>query len=290
MTTGQRNTNPDYKSAIRARCAPVSRLVALGVRSPVRVIASLLLLSACSSSPSPEQLQETLVKHPEILYSVVRAHPQEFIRVLNSAALASRDAQAESDAKAFQAKIDSEFANPKHPALAGHVSLGPENAPITLVEYADFQCPYCRAERETVAEILREYAGKIRFVVKQMPLDSHPQAMSAALMFEAVAQQGSTPAIRYFDAMYTEQDRLGEGRAFLEDAARRAGADVQQARRDAASDAISARVLADLDEARRFGFNGTPGFLINGVALEGAYPKTAFEQIINRQLAALGVR
>jgi protein-disulfide isomerase len=261
----------------------------LGVRSPLGPVAAILLLVSCSSSPTPEQLQETLVKHPEVLYAVVRAHPQEFISVLNSAALASRDAQAQGDARAFQARIDSEFADPKHPVLAGHVSLGPENAPITLVEYADFQCPYCRAERETVTEILREYAGKIRFVIKQMPLDSHPQAMRAALMFEAVAQQGSTPALKYFDTMYAEQDRLGEGRAFLEQAARRAGADVPQTTRDAASEGIRTRVLADLDEARRFGFNGTPGFLINGVALEGAYPKTTFEQIINRQLAALGV-
>jgi protein-disulfide isomerase len=245
---------------------------------------------ACSSSPSPEALQATLVQHPEVLYAAVRAHPKEFIKVLNAAAQQSQGELAAQSTKAEQARIDAEFKNPKVPSLAGHVALGEPNAPITIVEYADFQCPYCRAERATVEEVLKEYAGKVRLVIKQTPLDIHPQAMGAALMFEAVALQGSMPALRFYDELYANQERLKEGDRFLQAAARKAGADVARAMRDAKSDSARALIRADLDEAQRFGFNGTPGFLINGVSLEGAYPRSAFEEIINRHLTALGAQ
>jgi protein-disulfide isomerase len=245
---------------------------------------------ACSSSPSPEALQATLVQHPEILYAAVRAHPKEFIQVLNAAAQQSKGELAAQSASDERARIDAEFRNPKVPSLAGHVVLGESNAPVTIVEYADFQCPYCRAERATVEEVLKEYPGKVRLVIKQTPLDIHPQAMGAALMFEAVALQGSMPALRFYDELYENQGRLKEGGSFLQAAAKRAGADVPRAIADAKGDSARAMIKADLDEFQRFGFNGTPGFLINGVSLEGAYPRSAFEQIINRHLAALGAQ
>lgn len=231
-----------------------------------------------------------LVQHPEVLYAVVRAHPKEFIKVLNEAALQSQGELLAQSTKDEQARIDADFRNPKVPSLAGHVTLGEPGAPITIVEYADFQCPYCRAERATVEEVLKEYAGKVKLVIKQTPLDIHPQAMGAAQMFEAVALQGSMPALRFYDALYEDQGRLKEGDSFLQSAARKAGADVARAVRDSRSEAVKALIKSDMDEAQRFGFNGTPGFLINGVSLEGAYPRSAFEQIINRHLTALGAQ
>jgi protein-disulfide isomerase len=253
-------------------------------------LACTLALPACSRSPSPDELQATLVQHPEILYAVVRAHPAEFITVLSTAAQQSKGQLAAQSADNEKNRIDAEFRNPKTPSLAGHVTLGPQDAPVTVVEYVDFQCPYCRAERATVEEVLKEYAGKVKLVIKQTPLDIHPQAMGAALMYEAVALQGSMPALRFYDELYTNQERLKEGDSFLRAAAQKAGADVGRAERDAKGDSAKAMIRADLAEAQRFGFSGTPGFLINGVSLEGAYPRTAFEEIINRHLAVLGAQ
>ena len=98
------------------------------------------------------------------------------------------------------------------------------------------------------------------------------------------------PALRFYDELYSTQERLKEGESFLRSAAQRAGADVARAERDAKGDSAKALIKADLAEAQRFGFSGTPGFLINGVSLEGAYPRSAFEEIINRHLAVLGGR
>jgi len=251
---------------------------------------SLSAVVSCTTEPSPQQLQAVLVAHPEVLYAVVRAHPAEFVAVLNKASEAS---QLERQANATQAearRIDENFAQPKTPDLADHVALGVADAPVTMVEYADFECPFCRAVQPTIEAVLQKYRGKVRLVIKQTPLDAHPRAMPAALMFEAVAHQGTGPALRFYDELYANQDRLKlDGDRFLVAAVRHAGANATLAVRDAQSSASRAAVARDLDEFKRFGFTGTPGFLINGVSLEGSVPESAFDQIIDRELTALHI-
>jgi protein-disulfide isomerase len=166
------------------------------------------------------------------------------------------------------------------------VYFGSPTAPVTIVEYTDFECPYCRQEHPVIVELFKRYGDRIRLVVKNMPMPFHPRAMPAARMFEAVAMQDASKAPKFYDVMYDQQERLiAEGDRFLEETVQSLGLDVARARRDAASDAVTARIAADVAEARRFGIHGTPGFLVNGVLLEGAYPAEAFEHIIDRQLA-----
>ncbi|MFL5617321.1 MAG: DsbA family protein [Gemmatimonadaceae bacterium] len=165
--------------------------------------------------------------------------------------------------------------------------FGNPSAPITIVEYTDFECPYCRQEHPVIVELFKRYADRVRLVVKDMPMPFHPRAMPAARMFEAVAMQDASKAPKFYDVMYDHQERLiAEGDRFLEETVRSLGLDLSRARRDAASDAVTARISADVAEARRFGFTGTPGFLVNGVLLEGAYPVETFARIIDRQLAS----
>ncbi|MGN6392439.1 MAG: DsbA family protein [Gemmatimonadales bacterium] len=244
-------------------------------------------LGACS--PSPEQLRAAVVQHPEIVLAAIEAHPEAFISALRKAA-AKTTAAAESP-EAERRRLDSAFAHPHVPVITRRAVLGNPSAPITIVEYSDFQCPYCRAEREVLVQLMREYGDTLRLVVKQTPLQMHPMAMPAALMYEAVARQSPMAAYRFYDDVFEHQERLtSEGATYLTAAARAAGAGPARAAADAKSPAIRAVVDADLDEGRRFGFTGTPGFLINGVALMGAHPIGDFEEIINRQLAQASQR
>ena len=238
---------------------------------------------ACTRDPSPEALQRTLSAHPEVLAAAIKAHPSEFMQAVNAAFQSSQAAQQQAAAD----KLESQFRHPLTPALADRVSLGSPSAPVTIVEYTDFECPYCRKSVAVMHELLARYPGQVRLVVKQTPLEMHPNAMPAALMFEALARQGGDKAFKFYDLVYTEQERLEkEGQRFVEDAARRVGANVPQALRDQQSDAVRARVAADMAEGQAFGFSGTPGFVVNGVALEGAHPVTSFVPIIDRHLAA----
>src|SRR3954471_10634491 len=249
---------------------------------------ALLLLSGCTAQQSPEQLKSTLSEHPDILYAAIRAHPQEFVTLLDSVARATSSARQVSSAHAEELRIDAEIAHPKQPDLTRGVFFGNPSAPITIVEYTDFECPYCRQAHPVIVELFKKYGDRMRLVVKDMPMSFHPRAMPAARMFESVAMQNAAKAPAFYDAMYDHQERLvAEGDRFLEETVRTLGLDVARARRDAASDAVTSRISADVAEGQRFGFSGTPGFLVNGVALEGAYPIETFSRIIDRQLAAL---
>lgn len=245
------------------------------------------VLTGCS--PSPDQLRDELVKHPEIVLAAIEAHPEAFISALQKAA--SRTAAAADTPEAQRQRLDEAFAHRQVPVITRRAVLGNPSAPVTIVEYSDFQCPYCRAEREVLVQLMREYGDRLRLVVKHTPLQMHPLAMPAALMYEAVARQDPMAAYRFYDDLFTHQDQLqAEGERYLTVAARAAGVDSSRARADAGSAEVRAVVAADLEEGRRFGFTGTPGFLINGVALMGAHPIGDFEQIINRHLAQASSR
>jgi protein-disulfide isomerase len=250
------------------------------------------ILAGCGRrSPSPDELREMLIAHPDILYSAIRAHPAEFMLVVQGAARTAQGQNAAITARDDSMRIESELLHPKHPVIERRAVLGNPAAPITIVEYTDFQCPYCRQERDVLADVIRRYGDSVRLLVKQMPVTQlHPHAMDAALMFEAVARQDPMKAYRLYDDLYANQEQLGrEGQRYLEAAVGRLGVDSAKALEDQRSAEVRAIVDADLKEGERFGFTGTPGFLVNGVSLQGAYPLEAFVRLIDRQLAARAV-
>jgi protein-disulfide isomerase len=245
-----------------------------------------LVLAACRSrTPSPDELKATLVAHPDILFAVIKAHPAEFFQVVQSAA---QQVQGSADGAARKDSIRTEedLARPKQPVIGpGHATLGPANAPIVIFEYTDFECPYCRRSVPVIQELMRRYEGRIRLVLKQTPLQIHPQAMAAARTFEAVLKQDEQKAWQLFDLLFSNQARLGkEGQDYLDEAVKQVGADLSRARRDAAGPEVQAMIDADLAEFKGFEFAGTPGFVVNGVRVEGSYPVDAMSALIERTL------
>jgi protein-disulfide isomerase len=246
--------------------------------------------AGCRREPDVAQLQRALIAHPEIVYAVIRAHPTDFIRVVDSAAGQAR-AQLRADAEVtIQNQIRDGLLHPRTVPLDHRVALGNPSAPITIVEYSDFQCPFCRGERSILVDLLEKYPTRVRLVVKHTPLDTHPMARPAARLFEAIARRDPMAAYRFYDDLFEHQEMLNrDGAEFLAHAARRALADDALARaalHDAESDVIEAVLRADEEEARRLGFTGTPGFLIDGVPIQGAIPLSVFETIINRRNVA----
>jgi protein-disulfide isomerase len=240
----------------------------------------------CSSAPTPDSVRQTLKNHPDILLDAIRAHPEQFVTLLDSiarATQASREAQVAADAAR---RIENGFAHPFQPNLAHRIAFGSEQAPVTIVEYTDFECPYCRQARSVLVDLMKKYPTQVRLVVKHFPLDFHPRAMPAALMFEAVLRQSPAKALAFYDRMYEKQDQLvTQGDAFVTEAVKAVGADVARAKQDAASPAIRSVVEGDRNEAQRFGFTGTPGFLVNGVPLAGVQSLETFAGVIDRLLA-----
>lgn len=191
-------------------------------------------------------------------------------------------------AKAAQSRMEEEFKNPKKPVVQkGRATTGMASAPITIVAYSDFQCPYCKMGYERIEEVKKKYGNKVRFVFKHLPLSFHPFAMPAAKRFEAInVQGGSKKAYAFHDIVFKEQERLSkEGEGFLDDAAKRAGANIAKMKTDLESEKIKKIIDADMEEAHGYKIDGTPGFVVAGVTLSGAQPIEAFSQIIDQRLA-----
>lgn len=189
-------------------------------------------------------------------------------------------------ARAQQEKMEKEFREPKKPEVQkGRAVLGLESAPITIVAYSDFQCPYCKNGFQAVEEVRRKYGKKVRFMFKHLPLPMHPLAMPAARRFEAIALQDSRKAYRFHDEVFKNQQGLSSGgESFLDHLAQKVGANLERMKKALESDRITKNIQSDMDEAQRFGITGTPGFIVAGVGLYGAYPAEAFSAIIDRKL------
>ena len=151
--------------------------------------------------------------------------------------------------------------------------LGPDDAPVTLVEYGDFQCPHCRRAHTVLPKVLKRLGPRVRFVFRHFPLaESHPNAVHAAEASESVAAQAGEDAFwRMHDLMYDHQrdsdDSLDD--AHLVRYAEQAGADSATVALDLAADTYEPLVKASFMTGVRSGVNGTPTFFINGARFEG---------------------
>lgn len=144
--------------------------------------------------------------------------------------------------------------------LSGAPCRGPAKAPVTMVVFSDFQCPFCSLAVKLVQVVEKEAGERLRVCFKHWPLKRHPRARPAALAAVAAQQQGKFWAMH--DRLFANAKALDD--PDLEGHADGLGLDTERFRRDLASAQVAARVDADTAEARRLKLRGTPAFLING--------------------------
>ena len=161
-------------------------------------------------------------------------------------------------------------------------AIGPADAPITIVEFSDYQCPYCRRWHEQVYEpLLAAYPGKIRLVYRHLPLTSiHPDAFSAA---EAAMCAGEQDAYWPYHEKLFSSDTLGSSTyiRYAEDL----GLNMNTFESCLSDRKYQEAVEADSNFAINLGIRSTPTFFINGLAVVGAQPLEVFQQVIDQELA-----
>ena len=160
-------------------------------------------------------------------------------------------------------------------------ALGPENAPVTIVEFSDFQCPYCSRVVPTLKELVARYPEEVRVVFRHLPLDFHAQARGAAQASICAGQQDKF--WEYHDLLFANQKAMGRDQ--LSSFATGLGLDTELFEACMAAPETDALVAADLEAAERLGATGTPAFFINGIFLSGAQPLEAFEKLIEEEIA-----
>jgi protein-disulfide isomerase len=158
---------------------------------------------------------------------------------------------------------------------------GSEKAQVTIVKFEDFECPYCKRVQPTLADVLKQYDGKVRVVHKDLPLEAiHPQAQLAAEGARCAGEQGKF--WEYHDALYAKAPKLAANN--LKAYAKDMGLDAAKFDQCLTSGKYKAAVQKDLSEGAQLGLTGTPTFFINGREISGALPVEAFAAIIDEEL------
>lgn len=171
---------------------------------------------------------------------------------------------------------------PTQPDAAGKIDVkvaatdhirGNKNAKITIMEFSDYQCPFCSRFHDTMKQVMAKYPNQVRWVFKHFPLESiHPYAKKAAMAAECAGEQNKF--WEYTDEIYANQQSLND--QYLSTAAKNIGLNTSKFESCLSSEKYASKVNADLQQGQAYGVRGTPGSFINGQTIPGAVP---FEQV-----------
>jgi len=238
-------------------------------------------LVSCTGQLKKEELGKMLKENPELVTDVIKTNPQKFITALNEAVREAQKGEKGKREEEEKKKLEESFNNPMMAEIRKEENIrGNKDAPLTLIEYSDYECPFCKRGYETVTALMDKYKGKIRFVYKHLPLSFHPNAMPAAKYYEALRLQSNQKASDFHDELFKQFEKIKLGEKFFKSVAKKIKADMGKLAKDLNSPIVKARIDQDLAEAKKFGFQGTPGFLFNGVPVKGAYPPSHFDTIV----------
>ncbi|MGH0038113.1 MAG: thioredoxin domain-containing protein [Myxococcota bacterium] len=172
---------------------------------------------------------------------------------------------------------------PRVQVAATGPSIGPETAPVTIVEFSDYQCPYCSKAEPIVRQLIERYGDQIRFVYRHYPLDRiHPRARAASEAAVCAEEQDRFWA--FHEQLFANQRKLED--ADLETYAGNVGLDMEAFAACRERPDVKARVQGDVEAAQQAGVSGTPAFFVNGIMLSGARPPDAFAEVIDAELAS----
>jgi len=176
------------------------------------------------------------------------------------------------------------------PEISGDVvKIGSDDAKVKLVEYSDFQCPYCQMFQKTINEIIAQYGNDVQFIFKNLPLDSiHPRAKAAAMAAECANEQGKW--LEYADKLFANQKIWGESKdnkTFISYASQ-LKLDTAKFSQCVSEEKYKGKIEADLKEASDFGIGGTPAVFINDKFKSGALQAAELKTIIDEELGKSG--
>ena len=236
--------------------------------------------------------------------SLSGAQPFEKFQEVIDAALADAKglaAQGVTRDRIYASSVSANFKEPRAPAaevddddkvdtsvwkvpVAGSPTRGPSTALVTIVEFGDFQCPYCKKVQPTLERLRTEYGDRVRFVWKDEPLPFHPRAVPAAQLARAArAQKGEAAFWSMHDKLFDSQPKLED--ADLEALARSAGLDAPRAMAAVQARSFAKAIDADASLADDVNAVGTPHFFVNGKRMIGAQGFDKFKTVIDAELA-----
>lgn len=225
---------------------------------------SLPAQAATRISPQLEQqILEVIREHPEVVIESVQAYQQQ------------QQQQLQQRQQAFLQQLKT---NPQD-VIGESPTAGAAESKIVLIEFSDYQCPYCAQAHKTLKQLMASHPGEFELVYKHLPLAPvHPEALPAAQAAWAAGQQGKF--WEYHDALFAQPDKLGE--EFYIDIAQKLNLDMEKFNSDRTSDASTAAIGQDIRLAEQLGLPGTPFFVMNSEAFSGAVQLSDIENVLTR--------
>jgi protein-disulfide isomerase len=224
-----------------------------------------LALGFLGCKPSQQELEKAvgdyLQKNPQVIQKIV---------------------QAQKPQKAPELPLEERIKRAIPVDLNNAPIQGPANAPITIVEFSDFQCPFCSRVEPTLKQLLKDYPGKVRLAFRQNPLPFHQNAPSAAKAALAAQEQGKF--WEFHDLLFENQKDLSENN--IKKLAEQSGLNMNKFEKSWQSNKFDTQIAEDMNFAKSHQATGTPAFFINGVSLSGAQPVDSFKLVINKLLEA----
>lgn len=220
------------------------------------------LPAQAASQVSPlveEQVLQVLRKHPEQILQLIREHPEVIVQSVQ----AYQQQQQSQLQQIRQAFVQALQTNPKI-VIRDSPTTGASDLKVVLLEFSDFQCPYCAQAHKTIQQFMSKHADEVTLVYKHFPLTPiHPEAMPAAKAAWAAFQQGKF--WEYEDALFSQQDKLGN--SLYVATAKSLNLDLEKFEQDRAN--ADRAIEEDIQLAQTLGLSGTPFFVINGEAFSG---------------------
>jgi protein-disulfide isomerase len=173
-------------------------------------------------------------------------------------------------------------AKPRVQVEAVGPTRGPKDAKITIVEFSDFECPFCSRAKATVDDVLKAYPTQVKLYFRQFPLSFHPNAQKAAEA--ALCAHDQNKFWEMHDTMFGGQSELAVEN--LKEKAKKTGLNAEEFDKCLDSGKHAQAVAKDIEAGKKAGVSGTPAFFINGVFLSGAQPIEEFKKVIDQELAA----
>ena len=251
-----------------------SQIIALVIGSCFVTFIASVLFSMNMVTIQPKQLAKVIKQDTETFFEAVKFSFKD-----------AEKRQSEKKREDAEKAMEEQFKNPLQIETEGRVTFGDSKAPITIVEFSDFQCPYCSKAAESMSALRKKYDGKIKLVYKHFPLSFHPFAKPAAEYFEAVALISQDKAREFHDEIFYNFDnyaRLSSEKDInkaIKDIVKKIGSNMSKV--EANLEKAKKTVQADMKEASKLGVGGTPSFFVNGIDAKGG----RIEMIIDRLLA-----
>ena len=245
----------------------------------------LLLVAAsdCAANQAEEEfaatLRQVLKKQPEIVLELLREHSELVLDIAQQGSNLRRK-------KNMELQWREDLKEPKSISTANRPVLGPAKAPVTIIAFSDFTCPYCRQAAELVDRLMLARPQDVKFIFKHMPNGKDSPARLASEYFVAASFQNERAPWLLYKSFFAEPDRLAsEARNFAAQAAEQAGLDMKKLQADLGGKKVSAIIEEDRADAKRLNVEGTPFFLVNNLTVRGAVAYELFNAAVDMALA-----